>query len=99
MVAHALGLQVGEIVIAIGGDDAKGGTDIATDQQHLPVVDRIAVCVAGLEAQAFFHAPTHDHAGLADFGKVIEIIEDEGLDPSLPTVFLCRMRAMFAHAR
>lgn len=61
---------------------ARGGADISTDQQHLPAVDRIAICVAGLEAQEFFRAPTHEQAGFADLYKVIEIIEDEGLDPS-----------------
>jgi hypothetical protein len=44
-------------VIGVGGDDAKGGADIASDQAHLPQLDRIAICLAGLEAKQLFQAP------------------------------------------
>jgi hypothetical protein len=63
-------LQVGDIVI---GDDAKGGAEIACDQEHLCKIDRIAICLAGIEAQHVFNVPTHDHAGLHDLGRFIEI--------------------------
>jgi hypothetical protein len=61
VVAWYLGLQVGEIAIV---DDPKddSGTDIATEQEHLPEVDRLAVCLAGLEAESFFEAPTQEYA-------------------------------------
>ncbi len=74
VVAWALGLQIGDIVIGVGGDDAKGGTDIARDQAHLCKIDRIAICLAGLEAQEVFQAPIHEFAGARDLGMVIEII-------------------------
>jgi hypothetical protein len=50
-------LQIGEIEIAIGGDDAKGNAEIENDE-GLPLIDRLAICVAGMEAQDLFSAPT-----------------------------------------
>ena len=74
VVASALGLAVGRIEIAIDGDDAKGGTDIQ-DDADLPLVDQIAVCAAGVEAQKLFDAPTHEGAGWGDYGKMIELLD------------------------
>jgi ATP-dependent Zn protease len=83
VVAWALGLKVGQLAIAIGGDDAKGSADIEHDHAS-PMIDRIALCVAGIDAQELFEAPTHEYAGMGDFGKVNELLEgfDEiaGLD-------------------
>ena len=83
VVAWALGLKVGRLAIAIGGDDAKGSTDIEYGHDS-PMIDRIALCVAGVDAQELFEAPTHEYAGMGDFGKVYELLEgfDEmaGLD-------------------
>jgi ATP-dependent Zn protease len=77
VVASALGLTVTRIEIAIGGDDAKGEADIEDDLK-LPLIDRIAICAAGLEAQRLFEAPTHDLAGWGDYGKMVELLY--GLD-------------------
>jgi ATP-dependent Zn protease len=83
VVAWALRMKVGRLAIAIGGDDAKGSADIAHDHDT-PMIDRIAMCVAGVDAQALFEAPTHEYAGMGDFGKVYQLLEgfDEiaGLD-------------------
>jgi hypothetical protein len=76
VVAWALGLSVGEIEIGIAGDDSAGRSEIG-DSSHLPIEDRIAVCLAGLEAQDLFKCPTHDLAGASDFTKIIEMIEGE----------------------
>jgi hypothetical protein len=65
------------MAIAIDGDEAKGKTDIALDQQHLSKVDRLAICLAGLEAQEVFQTPTHERAGYSDLGKAIEIIGED----------------------
>jgi hypothetical protein len=62
VVALSLGLSVGRVEIAIDGDDAKGTTDIA-GTSGLPLVDQLAICAAGMEAQERFNAPTHDAAG------------------------------------
>ena len=74
VVAWALGLSIDATVIGIDGDDAKGETSIA-DDKPLPLIDRIAVCAAGLEAQSVFHAPTHDYAAMMDEAKIIELTE------------------------
>jgi ATP-dependent Zn protease len=75
VVGWALGLPVGEIEIGMGGDDAAGRSEIG-DASHLPLIDQIAVCIGGLEAQHLFDRLIHDMAGLSDFGKIIELIED-----------------------
>jgi hypothetical protein len=77
VVAWALGLMIGASAIGINGDDAKGRTDIANDEA-LPVIDKIAICAAGLESQSIFGAPTHCYAGLTDEAKIIDLIN--GLD-------------------
>jgi hypothetical protein len=83
-VAWSFGLQVGDILIGIDGDDTKGGVQIASEQDLLPKIDRLAVCFAGIEAQEFFGSPTHDLAGLTDLARANDIIgedvsEEEGL--------------------
>ncbi|MGC2084908.1 MAG: hypothetical protein WA702_16305 [Bradyrhizobium sp.] len=74
IVASALGLAIGHIEIAIGGDDAKGAAE-SEDSSALGLVDRLAVCAAGLEAQRLFAAPTHSGAGWADHGMMIRLVE------------------------
>jgi hypothetical protein len=72
IVASALGLAIYRVEIAIDGDDAKGAADI----QHNPklcLVDQIAICAAGMEAQQLYAAPTHEGAGWGDYGKMIEL--------------------------
>src|SRR6476619_7298761 len=75
VVAWALGVDVGAAAIGINGDDAKGAADIG-DGDGLPLVDKIALCAAGLESQNVFHAPTHPHAGMMDEARIIEITEN-----------------------
>jgi hypothetical protein len=61
-----LGLTIREVEIE---EDGSGRADISP-AQHLPLVDQIAVCVAGIEAQELFNCPMHDHASLGDYRKV-----------------------------
>jgi ATP-dependent Zn protease len=75
IVASALGLVVDRVEIAIDGDDAKGEADIEHNPE-LPLVDQIAICAAGLEAQQLYAAPSHAGAGWGDYGKMIELLED-----------------------
>jgi ATP-dependent Zn protease len=84
VVASALGLAVGRIEIAIDGDDARGSTDIQDDVEP-PLVDQIAVCAAGVEAQKLFDAPTHDGAGWGDYGKMVELLD--GFDDEASSTF------------
>jgi hypothetical protein len=44
------------------------------DAEHLPLVDQIAICVAGIEAQELFNCPIHQHAALGDYLKVRELV-------------------------
>ena len=82
VVAWALGVPVGGIEIAIGGDDAKGGAQIGPSH-HLSIVDQIAIWLGGVEAQYLFAAPTHEHAGIADFAAVINLVSDISDEDSL----------------
>jgi hypothetical protein len=75
IVMWALGLTVGTIEIGIGGDETKGKTDMLTSDEHLPLIDQVAICYAGIEAQYVFDCPPHELAGMLDHGKVAELLE------------------------
>src|SRR5690349_14657733 len=75
VVAWALGVEVGGAAIGINGDDAKGASEIGSDE-GLPLVDKIAVCAAGLESQCVFDAATHEYAGVMDEARIIELMDD-----------------------
>jgi hypothetical protein len=66
VVAQFLGLTVREVEIE---EDGSGRADIR-HAAHLPLVDQIALCVAGIEAQELFNCPLHQHAALGDYLKV-----------------------------
>lgn len=74
VVASVFGLGVGRMEIGIGGDEAKGATDIEVNPEF-PLTNMLAVCAAGLEAQKLFRAPTHPGAGWGDYGKMIELLD------------------------
>ena len=42
---------------------------------HLPLIDQIAVCVAGIEAQVLFRCPTNPNVAVSDYAKVIRLVE------------------------
>src|SRR5262245_30437261 len=70
VVARFLGLTIREIEIEENG---SGRADISS-AEHLSLVDQIAVCVGGIEAQELFNCPIHDHAALGDYRKVRELL-------------------------
>ena len=74
IVAREFGLPVGEIAIGIGGGEAKGRTDIGS-AHNLPLVDQIALCVAGVVAQSMFDWPMHNLAGVGDYAKVVQLVD------------------------
>lgn len=76
VVGWALGLTVGRVEIAVGGDDAKGAADIE-DAAALSLLDQLAICAGGLAAQEAFDAPTHEGAGWGDYGKMVELMADD----------------------
>ena len=73
VVAWALGLVVRRVEIAVDSDDAKGAAEIE-DDPTLDLLDRLAICAAGREAQKLFDAPTHDGAGWGDYGKMVVLL-------------------------
>jgi hypothetical protein len=75
VVAWALGAVVGAAAIGINGDDAKGTSEIGS-AERLPLVDKIALCAAGLESQSVFNAPAHPYAGIMDEARIIELTEN-----------------------
>jgi hypothetical protein len=66
VVARSLGLTIREVEIQ---EDGSGRADISSGE-HLPLVDQIAICVAGIEAQELFNCPIDEHAALGDYRKV-----------------------------
>jgi hypothetical protein len=72
VIAIQFGLTVGEIEIS---EDGSGKSQISPSD-HLPVVDQIALCVAGIEAQELFDCHTHPLAAAADYGMVISRVEE-----------------------
>src|SRR5262245_40596665 len=70
VVARVLGLTVREVEIE---EDGSGRANISP-AEHLPLVDQIALCVAGIEAQELFNCPMHDHASLGDYRKVRDLL-------------------------
>jgi hypothetical protein len=66
VVARCLGLTIREVEIE---EDGSGRADISSGE-HLPLVDQIAVCVAGVEAQELFNCPMHEYAAIGDYQKV-----------------------------
>jgi hypothetical protein len=70
VVARFLGLTVREVEI---GEDGSGRANISSAERLL-LVDQIAVCVSGIEAQELFNCPVHDHAALGDYLKVRELM-------------------------
>jgi hypothetical protein len=73
IVAWGLGLSIGGLEIF----DADGaGRSWIGENAHLGIVDRIAVCAAGMEAVALFDAGTHHQAGYSDQGKIIELLTE-----------------------
>jgi ATP-dependent Zn protease len=75
VVAWALGLKTTKVAVGIGGDDAAGEAEIE-ETSHLPLVDQIAICSAGADAQRMFNAPMHDVAAFSDVVKIHNLVDD-----------------------
>ncbi len=81
VVAWTLGLKTRKMAVCVGGDESAGNAEIE-DGSHLPVIDQIAICSAGIDAQRLLGAATNEIAGFADMVKIGNIVdgyaEDEG---------------------
>jgi ATP-dependent Zn protease len=75
VVAWALGLKTRKMAIGIDGDDAAGGAEIE-ESTHLRMVDQIAICSAGADAQRMLVAPTHEVAAFSDMVKIGNLVDD-----------------------
>ncbi|MGV7216046.1 hypothetical protein [Bradyrhizobium sp. UFLA05-112] len=74
VVALALGLKIARVQIF--QEDYSGAAD-AENADHLPLVDRIAICVAGMNAAEMFDAPpSHELADSGDHRMVLELLEE-----------------------
>jgi ATP-dependent Zn protease len=78
VVAWSLKLPVGDIHIR--GIGAGNGSAQVGSTDHLPLIDRIAVCFAGIEAGEVFHSPQPSWAGNEDKRVAFEILYDEPED-------------------
>jgi Peptidase M50B-like len=79
VVALALGLSVARVEIF--HEDNSGVTDIA-GADGLPLVDHIALFVAGMNAEKMFDAPTHKSAGGGDRANVRELLKGIDIVPA-----------------
>jgi hypothetical protein len=68
LVALAYGLPIGWIEIR---DDGGGSAEPLSDDERLPVRDRIAVWLSGGLAQEYFKAPSKWYASADDYARVI----------------------------
>lgn len=75
VVAWALELKTRRMAAGIDGDEAAGAAEIE-ESAHLPLIDQIAICSAGADAQRMFDTPTHDIAAFSDMVKIRNLIED-----------------------
>jgi hypothetical protein len=71
IVARAFGLPVALLAIA---SDGSSQPSIGCSA-HLPIVEQLAVCAAGMEAVELLDARTDHEAGFSDQGKIIELLE------------------------
>jgi ATP-dependent Zn protease len=73
VVAWSLNLPVGDIYIR--EIDAGNGGALIDLGDHLPFIDKIAVCLAGIEAANVFQSPQHPWAGRADHCMVFDLLK------------------------
>jgi hypothetical protein len=71
VVAWALAIEVGGMRIAVDGDD--GGCDLAT-ARHLPIVQQLAICYAGIIGGDLSGEPSAEGEGDGDLAMAREIL-------------------------
>lgn len=82
VVARFFDLPVGTLSVDLTNEHAIGKSEIGCDA-HLSIVERIAVCVAGVAAQNLFKCPTREWIGMSDYVRVGELVSDLGATRSL----------------
>jgi ATP-dependent Zn protease len=98
-VAWALGLSVHRMVIGIAGDLTAGEADIE-EKRSMSLVDRIAICSAGGDAQELFDAPTNDICAISDMGKIYDLIGEynEPVGSSLRQIGFQKSRVRYSNS-
>ena len=81
VVAWALGLPVGSMEIGCNGDDTAGRSEMDETAHQRSLVDRIALCIAGMEAQLLFGCESiHLHGGSSVIIKMLDDLLEEEAD-------------------
>src|SRR5262249_30106005 len=78
-------------------ENGDGGTKISRTE-HLPLLDRVAVCMGGGAAQQHFQTPAKDHAMMADYVVVYNLtpeMTEEEREEAIEKAFL-RARSIIA---
>jgi ATP-dependent Zn protease len=75
IVAWEFGLKTRRMAVGINGDPTAGEAEIQKNPD-LPLVDRIAICSAGADAQEMCGVPTHLLGPFMDMNEIRELIED-----------------------
>lgn len=76
VVAWALKVKTIRMAIGVNGDGTAGEADVEASL-HLSLIDRIAICSAGIDAQEMLAAPLSHHLCMtADMNAIEELLED-----------------------
>ena len=80
--AQFFGLQVGVLSLDLGNERALGRTEIGPDD-HLAIVDRVTVRIAGIAAQNLFKCATDEWIGMSDYMRIGALVSRLGNNQSL----------------
>lgn len=80
VVAHSLGLSISELRIGVGGNHWAGGADIQKDIGHLPLIDQMAVCFAGVEAQDLMKCHILELSDIGDEVCICNLLYAHGIE-------------------
>jgi ATP-dependent Zn protease len=75
VVARALGLKTRVAAAGIIGDDNASAAEIE-DGSHLTLIEQIALCSAGVEAQRMLNVPTNDIGTFLDMAEINDLIDE-----------------------
>ena len=95
LVAHHFGIPVGNMKINIDGDVWAGSAAIG-NAGHLPLIEQMAVCVAGLEAQDLLNCeppPAEVGGAFGDYGKIQTLFDEYAISKSDQAMFCQRARS------
>jgi len=77
IVARCLGLSVGGLELSA---TEGGGRALIEDSPHLAIIDRIAICAAGIDATDLFRLETPHQTGLSDEVQIYNLLVEYSLE-------------------